>query len=62
MARIVAVRASRGAKLRTVRVVGGKDRVNPGDVLELRKQVLHVEHDCEVGEVDDEDEDSDEEF
>jgi len=62
--RIVAVRSSRGARLRTVRVVGGQGRVDPGGVLELRKHVLHVEYDPEVGVADDGDDndESDEEF
>ena len=62
VARIVAARTSRGVKLRTVMVVGGQDRVNLGDVLELRKRVLDVEYDPEVRIVDENGEDSDEKF
>ena len=37
-------RASRGAKLRTVRIVERRGRVDPKDVVELRKHALHVEY------------------
>ena len=62
VAKIAATRASRGAKLRTVRIVGGQDRVNPGDVLELKKYVSHVEYDPEVSVASDESDDNCEEF
>ena len=38
------VRASRGVKLRTIRIVCGRNKFNPGAELELRKHVLHVEY------------------
>ena len=60
---IAAARALRGAKLRTIRIVGGRDKLDPRSVLELRKHVLQVEYDPEVGVVDDgESDDSDEEY
>jgi len=58
--KIAAARASRGTKLRTVRIVGGKDKLDPGDVLELRKHVLNVEYDPVVDVVDSDSDDSDE--
>ena len=42
---MAAARASRGAKLRTVR---DQVELDPRDVLELRKHVLHVKHGQEV--------------
>ena len=51
--RTVAARASRGVKLKTIRIDGGKDKLrNPEDVLELRKHVLHVEYRPEVNVID----------
>ena len=40
---MAAARASRGAKLGTVRFANDKGMLDPGGVLELRKHVLHVE-------------------
>ena len=40
---MAAARASRGAKLRTVRIACSRGDLRPRDVLELRKHVLHVE-------------------
>ena len=57
---IAAVRVERGAKLGTVRIVGGQDRLDPGDVLELRKHVSHVEYGPEA--VDSDSGGSDEEY
>lgn len=41
-------RATRGAKLRIIRIVGGQNEVDLEAVLELRKHVLHVEYGPEV--------------
>ena len=59
---IVAVRESRGAKLKTVRIVGWQDKFHPLDVLELGKRVPHVEYDLKVDVVDDRSDDDDEGF
>ena len=59
--KVAAARAFGGAKLRTV-WIGGKDKLNPRDVLELRKHVLNVECDPVVDEVDNDSDDSDEYF
>ena len=56
---MAAVRASRGAKLRTIKIVGRQDKLNLGDLFELRKHVSHVEFDPEVDVASDSD-DSDE--
>ena len=40
---MVTTRAFRGSMLRIVRIVGGEGKLDPGDMLELRKHVLHVE-------------------
>ena len=61
LTKIAAERASRGAKLRTIRIIGGADKLNPGRVLELRKYVPHVEYNHKAGVVSDSD-DSDEEY
>jgi hypothetical protein len=45
---MAAARASRGAKLRTVGIVSGRDELDPVDVLELGKHVWGVEHDPRV--------------
>ena len=50
--RTVAARASRGAKLKTVRIVSGRDELDVVDVLELGKHVWEVEHDPRVDVVD----------
>ena len=49
--RTLAARASRGAKLRTVRIIDGhtKPKVDPVDVLELRKHAWCVEYGPEAG-------------
>ena len=48
--RTVAARASRGAKLKTVRIVTwDKTMIPPADLLELKKHVLHVLFGREVG-------------
>ena len=57
---ITAARAARGAKFGTVRIVGGQDRLDPGDVLELRKHISHVEYGPEA--VDSDSDGSDEEY
>ena len=59
IAKIAAARASRGAKLRTVRIIGGKGKLGLG---ELRKHVLNVECDPVVDVVDSDSDDSDEDF
>ena len=41
---MAAARASRGKKLRAIRIVDSRDEIDPGDVLELKKHVLRVEH------------------
>ena len=43
---MAAARASRGAKLRSIRVVDGRDepRLDPAGALELRKHAWHVEY------------------
>ena len=57
---IAAARALRGARLRTVRIVGGRDEPNLGSMAELGKHVLNVEHEPLVDAVDsDSDESSD---
>jgi len=62
MIKIAAARASRGAKLRTIRIAGGEDKLNLGDVLELRKHVSNVECGPVVDVVDSGSDDSDEDF
>ena len=62
MTKIAAARASRGAKLRTIRIAGGKDKLDLGDVLELRKHVSNVECGPVVDVVDSDSDDSDEDF
>ena len=37
-------RASKGAKLRTIRIVGGWNELDSGDELEFRECALHVEY------------------
>ena len=61
--KIAAARFSGGVKLRTVRI-GGGDKLNPGDVLELKKHVLNVECLPVIDEVkvDSDSDDSDEDF
>ena len=56
---IAAARASRGAKLSTVRIIVGRGKLDPRGVLELRKHVSHVEHGPDVGDSDDGDSDED---
>ena len=51
-------RASRAAKLRTARIVGGRNKVDRGVELELKRHVPHVECDSKASVVND---DSDEE-
>ena len=46
-----AARALGGSRLRTVRIVDGQDALDPGDVLELKKHVMHVEYGPKVDEV-----------
>ena len=58
---VAAARIPGGTKLRTVRI-GGKDKLNPKDVLELEKHVLNVERVSVVDEVESDSEDSDEDF
>lgn len=41
---MVAARASRGKKLRMIRIIGGGDRPNPEDMLELRKHIWNAEY------------------
>jgi len=53
-----ATRASRGAKLSTVRIVV-QGELDPRSVLELRKYVSHVEHGPDVGGTTDDSDDSD---
>jgi len=60
--KIAAARESRGARLRTVRIVGRRKKLHPLDVLELEKCVLHAEYDLEVDAVDDHSDDGDECF
>ena len=59
---VVAARASKGAKLKSIRIIGCKSVRT--EVLELKKHVLHVEYDPEVDEAKDDggdiDEDGDE--
>jgi len=62
MTKIAAARASRGAKLRTIRITRGKDKLDLGDVLELRKHVSNVECGPVVDVVDSNSDDSDEDF
>ena len=57
----VAARASRGAKLKTVRILDVQNRLKPEDVSELRKHVSHVEYGSEVDVVSSDDDDSGEE-
>jgi len=54
-------RASRGVKLRIIRIVGGQDELEPEAVSELGKHVLRVEYGPEVDVVSDEGDESDEE-
>jgi hypothetical protein len=53
---VVAARASRGAKLKSIKIVD-RDEPSGTDVLELQKHVLHVEYGPEL---DDDDDDTDE--
>ena len=71
LSEIAAARASRGARLRTVRIVGGRDGHHLGNMLELSKHVLNVEHEPLVDVVNsdsgdssdgDDSDDSDEDF
>jgi len=55
---MAAARASRGAKLSTVRIVV-QGELDPRSVLELRKYVSHVEHGPDVGDTSDDSDDSD---
>ena len=59
--KIAAARASGGARLKTIKI-GGEDKFNPWDVLELRKYVSNVEWDPVVDVVDSDGDDSDEDF
>ena len=67
LVRMATARALSGAKLRTVKIIGGQGEPDPGGALELGKHVSHVEyvpvtgvvHDDSDGLVDDSDEDSD---
>ena len=59
---IAAARESRGAKLRTVKIIGGQGKLRPLDVLELEKRVLHVEFGLEVDVDDDHSDNGDEGF
>ena len=52
-------RASRGMKLRTVRIIGGQNKVNLVAELELRKHVSHVENGSEGDVVSDESDEED---
>ena len=56
---MAAARASRGAKLSTVRIVVGQEELDLRGVLELRKYVSHVEHGPDVGDAEDDSNDSD---
>ena len=51
--KMAAARASKGKKLRTVRIVDCALPLDPEDVLELRKHVLRLEHASQAGENDD---------
>jgi len=62
MTKIAAARVWGGAKLRTLRIVGGEDRANLRDVLELRKYVSNVECGPWVDVVDNDSYDIDEDF
>ena len=62
MTKIAAARAPKGAKLKTIRIVGGGDKLNLGDVLELRKHVSNVECGPEVDVVDSDSDDGDKNF
>ena len=53
------VRASSGAKLKVIRLVGGHNVFGPGALLELRKHVSRVEYDPEVELVSDESDEED---
>ena len=55
---VVAARASSGARLKSIRIIG---RLARTDILKLEKHVLDVECDPEVDETDDDSDDSDEE-
>ena len=50
---MAAARESEGAKLRTVGIIGGLGKLDPGGVLELKKHALHVECDPGIGAVND---------
>ena len=58
----VAARASRGTKLRTIRIVGGQHRPSPGDLSKLRKHVPQVEYSSEVDVASSDSDDSGEEY
>jgi hypothetical protein len=57
---MAAERASRGAKLRIVRILDERGKVDPGDVLELGKHVVQVEYGPEVDVVNDDSDGSNE--
>ena len=54
---MAAVRASRGAKLTTIRIIDKMNKLDPKDISDLRKHVLHVEHGPNVVNNDSEDSD-----
>ena len=54
---MAAARASRGAKLTTIRIVDKMNKLDPKDISDLRKHVLHVEHGPNVVNNDSEDSD-----
>jgi len=56
---MAASRASRGAKLSTVRIVIGKEKLDPTDMLELGKYVSHVEYGPDDAFTDNDSDDSD---
>ena len=49
---MASARASRGAKLRTVRIIGGRGGLDPDSALGLGKYVSHVEYAPKTGAVD----------
>ena len=53
-------RASRGVKLRVIRILSGQNKLDPGPELELRKYVWHVEYGPEADVVSDDGDGSDE--
>ena len=62
MTKIAAARALGGAKLRTVRIVGVTDKLNIGDVLDLRNHVSNVECGPVVDVAESDSDESDENF